>query len=115
MSFLADEDFDNNIIRGVRRRVPSLDLVRIQDLGGIGVRDEEVLALAANAGRLVLTHDVNTMIAAATARIAAGQRMPGLIVVSQRLGAGPVIDDIVLLVDCSCTGEWEDRIVFLPL
>jgi hypothetical protein len=29
--FLADEDFDNRIVRGLQRRLPDLDLVRVQD------------------------------------------------------------------------------------
>jgi hypothetical protein len=28
----TDEDFDNDILRGVLRRLPSLDIVRIQDV-----------------------------------------------------------------------------------
>jgi hypothetical protein len=28
----ADENFNNDIVRGVRRRNPSVDLVRVQDV-----------------------------------------------------------------------------------
>jgi hypothetical protein len=31
--FLVDEDFDNDILRGVLRRKPNLDIVRVQDVG----------------------------------------------------------------------------------
>jgi hypothetical protein len=31
--FLADEDFNNDILRGLVRRVAHLDLVRVQDVG----------------------------------------------------------------------------------
>ena len=32
----ADEDFNNDIVRGLRRREPSIDIVRVQDaeIGG---------------------------------------------------------------------------------
>lgn len=33
LRFLVDEDFDNDIVRGVLRRQPSLDMVRAQDVG----------------------------------------------------------------------------------
>ena len=33
---LADEDFDNDIVRGVLRLVSSVDLVRVQDVGLAG-------------------------------------------------------------------------------
>ena len=31
--FLTDEDFDNRILRGLIRRLPELDVVRVQDVG----------------------------------------------------------------------------------
>ena len=33
LRFVADENFNNNIVRGLLRRQPELDLVRIQDVG----------------------------------------------------------------------------------
>jgi hypothetical protein len=32
MKFLADENFDNRIVRGLLRRQPDLDIIRVQDL-----------------------------------------------------------------------------------
>ena len=44
LRFLADEDFDNDILRGMLRRVPDLDIVRAQDAGLSGAIDPMVLA-----------------------------------------------------------------------
>ena len=60
--FLADENFNNQIVRGILRQAPSIDIVRVQDVGLSGVDDPTVLAWAAETGRIVLTHDVATMI-----------------------------------------------------
>ncbi len=95
--FLVDEDFDNDILRGVLRKLPSLDVVRAQDVGLGGQDDPAVLAWAADEGRIVLTHDVSTMTAHAISRIAAGLAMPGLFAVQQSAAIGEVIDDIVLM------------------
>ena len=35
----ADENFNNNIVRGLFRRNPQLDIVRIQDVGLSGADD----------------------------------------------------------------------------
>lgn len=35
----ADEDFDNDILRGLRRRVPHVDILRVQDAGLSGPKD----------------------------------------------------------------------------
>jgi len=41
--FLSDEDFNRRIMRGLRRRLPALDVVRVQDVGLITRPDAEVL------------------------------------------------------------------------
>lgn len=33
LRLLADENFNNNIVRGLLRRKPDLDIVRVQDVG----------------------------------------------------------------------------------
>jgi hypothetical protein len=48
MIFLAaDENFNNDIVRGLLRRKPDLDTVRIQDEGLSGADDQAVLEWAA--------------------------------------------------------------------
>ncbi|MDJ0718867.1 MAG: DUF5615 family PIN-like protein [Prochloraceae cyanobacterium] len=114
MKFLADENFDNNIIRGLLRRQPDLDLVRVQDIGLSGENDPIVLARAAQEGRILLTHDVATITRYAYERIASGQTMPGVIEVTSDSSMGKVIEDILLLVSCSLEGEIEGQILYLP-
>ena len=61
LRLLADENLNNDIVRGLRRRLPGLDLVRVQDVGLSGADDPTILAWAAREGRVMLTHDVSTM------------------------------------------------------
>lgn len=44
MKLIADEDFNGRIVHGLLRRLPTIDLVRVQDVGLIGKHDTEVLA-----------------------------------------------------------------------
>ena len=37
LRFLADENFDNNIVHGCLRRLPGLDLLRVQDVDLVDV------------------------------------------------------------------------------
>jgi hypothetical protein len=43
MKFLADENFDNTIIRGLERRQVDIEIVRVQDIGLSGKDDPTVL------------------------------------------------------------------------
>lgn len=111
----TDEDFNNHILRGLQRRKPELDIVRVQDVGLTGKTDAEVLEWAATQGRVLLTHDVTTMNQYAYERISAGLAMPGIFAVEQKLPIGQAIEDILLLAECSFEGEWEGQVRFLPL
>ena len=113
--FLADEDFDGRIVRGLARRLPHLDVARVQDVDLQANPDTEVLAWAAQEGRVLLTHDVTTMTAHAYARITNGLPMPGVFEVPQELPVGQAIEELVLLAECSLEGEWEGQVRFLPL
>ena len=72
MKFAADENFDNDILRGLFRVLPNLDMVRVQDAGLSGIEDPEVLEWCARENRILLTHDVRTITKFAYDRLEAG-------------------------------------------
>jgi predicted nuclease of predicted toxin-antitoxin system len=113
--FLADENFNNDIVRGLLRRQPSLDIVRAQDVGLSGSNDPKVLEWAAQANRVLLTHDVTTITRFAMVRVVAGQPMPGVVEVSRSVPIGIALDDIQLLAETSRDGEWDGLVLYLPL
>lgn len=115
LKFVADEDFNNRILRGLLRREPTLDIVRIQDLELIGVEDPSILEWAFQEGRILLTHDVSTMIGYAYERINTGRSISGLVGVPQSLPVGTAIEDILTVATCSSAEEFQDQILFLPL
>lgn len=61
LRFLADENFNELIVVGLLRRLPALNVLTLREAGLAGVDDPSVLAWAAIQGRIVLTHDVQTM------------------------------------------------------
>ncbi|WP_347242249.1 DUF5615 family PIN-like protein [Nostoc sp. FACHB-892] len=59
LKLLADENFDNTVVRGLFRRSPEIDIVRVQDIGLSNKDDPTILDWAAQEGRILLTHDVS--------------------------------------------------------
>ncbi|MBK1629348.1 hypothetical protein CKO31_01085 [Thiohalocapsa halophila] len=100
MRLLADENLNNNIVRGLRLRQPDIDLARVQDVGLSGADDPTVLAWAAGQQRILLTHDVATITAFAYERVRAGKSMPGVFEVGRTVALRSVIDDIRKLHNC---------------
>ncbi|HEX2609990.1 MAG TPA: hypothetical protein VHK68_03200 [Gemmatimonadales bacterium] len=45
----------------------------------------------------------------------AGKPMPGVIEISRFVPISQAIEDLLLIADCSIEGEWEGRILYLPL
>jgi hypothetical protein len=115
LRLVADENFNNDTVRGVHRRDPAIDLVRVQDEGLSGAEDPTILEWAAQGGRVVLTYDVSTMTRYAYDRVRDGKPMPGVFEVSRDVPIGVAIDEILLLAGCSLTGEWEGQVRYLPL
>lgn len=112
---VADENFNNDIVRGLLRRNPDLDIIRIQDVGLSGADDPTVLEWCAEQGRVLLTHDVTTITRHAYGRVRASRPMPGVFEVSLELPISAVIEDLLLLAEHSLEGEWEGQIRYLPL
>ncbi|GAB4544605.1 MAG: hypothetical protein Kow0063_38360 [Anaerolineae bacterium] len=108
----ADENFNNDIIRGLLRRKPDLDIVRIQDVGLSGADAPTVLEWAAQEGRALLTHDVSTITHYAYERIRAGKSMPGVFEVSRNVSIRVAIEDILLLAECSLSDEWKGHGIY---
>jgi hypothetical protein len=115
LRYLADEDFDNRILRAIRRGGTGLDFVRVQDVGLSGCSDELVLQFATDEQRVVLSRDISTMPAAAYKRVRQGEPMPGVIVVGHRLAIGQAVDELVFLANNSAWDEWSGQVVYLPL
>jgi hypothetical protein len=111
----ADENFNNDIVRGLLRRRPDLDIVRVQDAGLSGADDPTILEWAAREGRVLFSHDVSTLTRYAYERVEADQRMPGLFEADCRVPIGVAIEDIMLIAECSLEGEWEGQVRYLPL
>jgi predicted nuclease of predicted toxin-antitoxin system len=112
---VSDENFNNDIVRGLLRRNPALDIVRVQDVGLRGEEDPVILEWAAQEGRVVLTHNAATVADFAYQRVREGKPMPGVIEVADDLPIGQVIEDILLLAEYSEQHEWEAQVIYLPL
>lgn len=115
LRFAADENFNNDVVRGVLRRNPDVNIVRVQDAGLSESADPIVLEWAATENRVLLTHDVSTMTRHAHERVKGGLPMPGVFEVARKVPIGVAIEEILILAECSLDGEWEGQVRYLPL
>jgi len=111
----SDADVHGDILRGLRRRFPEIDLLRVQDALPEGTDDPEILSWAAADNRVLITNDRNTMVGFAYQRVAAGEPLPGVIVTTNEQSIGSAIEDILLIAEYMPEEEIRNQIVvFLP-
>jgi predicted nuclease of predicted toxin-antitoxin system len=115
IKLLADENLDNTIIRGLLRRNPDIDIVRVQDIDLSGEDDPVVLEWAASQGRVLLTHDVATITRYAYERLANTLAMPGVIEIHTDASIGRVIEDLFMILECGTPEDLDGQIYYLPL
>jgi hypothetical protein len=112
--FQADEDFNQRIVLGLRRREAAIDFRDAHDGRVIGASDATVLRLAAESGRILISHDRKTM-PAHLARFIESYSSPGVIIVSQQLDVGAAIEDLLIIWSASDAEEWRNQLGFVPL
>ena len=115
LRFAADEGFDGHIVEGLRQRVPGIDIVTVQEQRMRRAQDPSVLAWAASEGRILLTHDRDTMSPFAYERVLRGERMPGVLLLLWPYSIGEIIDDLALMAGATLEGELENQVRYLPL
>ncbi len=115
MRFLADENFNGKLLAGLRDALPDIDMLRVQDTDRLASPDPELLAWAAEQGRILLTHDAQTVASYAYDRVREGLPMPGIIEVRASRKLGALIADLVLMIAASTPQEFENQVRYIPL
>jgi len=115
MRFLADENFNNRILDGLRRSVPGIDILRVQDTEIYQAPDTIVLEWAAKENRIILTRDVHTMVGYAYDRVKFGLPMPGLIEVPDDVPIGRAIDELAIMIGAGSPADFNQQVKYIPL
>ncbi|MEP7292817.1 MAG: DUF5615 family PIN-like protein [Chloroflexota bacterium] len=119
MRFLADENLDNDILRGIRYALGAnsivFDVIRVQDTAFYQAEDSAVLAWAAQEQRILLTHDAKTIPRPAYERVTANLPMPGVFVIDDLAPLSEIIAELLTIMGASDAEEWRNLVLYLPL
>jgi predicted nuclease of predicted toxin-antitoxin system len=112
--FQADADLNQAIVAGVLRREPTIDFQAANTADLSSLSDLEVLSLAAQAGRMLVSHDQRTM-PRYFAEFITTQTSSGVIIVLQSLPTSEAISHLIKIWQGSEVEDWVNRIAYLPL
>jgi hypothetical protein len=113
--FQADADLNAEIVAGVPlRREPSIDFQTADEANLRRFSDPEVLTLAAQENRILVTHDRLTM-PRHFADFSLHHSNPGVFIIAQTVSTRMAIEKLLLVWAASKSDEWTNLIVELPL
>lgn len=115
LRLLTDEDVHGDIVDGLRRRQPTLDLVRAVDVGLAETPDAHVLEWAAQHGRVVVSVDKKTLAVAAWDRVGRGLPMSGVTILRIVLSIGQAIRELEVVSLAGTPNDFRDQVIYLPL
>jgi hypothetical protein len=116
--FLADENFNLDIVAGLRRAKPAIDILTAPEAGILHWFDPDVLNWAAAHDRILLSHDKRTIpdhFYHFLAQLDDDGRSPGVMLLPQNLAIGPSIAAILEIWELSVHDEWANLLTRLPL
>lgn len=115
IKFQADADLNEDIVKGVLRRMPEIDFQTVAEAGLGGLKDENVLAISSSKQRILVTHDRKTM-PRHFAAFVENNICYGVLIVPQKPEIiSQIIEDLILIWFATETEEYINSIRSLPL
>lgn len=112
--YQADADFNEDVVTGVLRRAPEIDFQTAHEAQLKGLEDSKVLTLAADEGRILVTHDRKT-IPHHFGEFIKSRTSPGLFIIPQHAELLSVIEELILIWSASDAEEYVNSVRALPL
>lgn len=112
--YQADNDLRKAIVRGAVRREPQMNFRSAQAARLDGVPDPDVLGFAADEGRILVSHDFQTMPKHFRRFTQHRRSSPGVLLVRQDLPASEAVETLVPIWEASEAVEWANRLCLFP-
>lgn len=111
--FQADADIDPDIRKGLLRREPSVDFQPAAGIIADGTLDPEVLAIAADDNRVLVSGDLRTMSVHFQDFIARGES-PGILLIPPSRSIGAAIEGLLFVWLNWTPVDLRNRVSWLP-
>jgi hypothetical protein len=113
ITFQADANLDPDIGRGLRRREPSIGFQAAADAIPDGAPDSDVLRIAADAGRVLVTRDVRTMWVHFKS-FTTKRESPGVLLIPSSRSIHAIIDGLLIVWLTWTPEDMRNQVRWLP-
>jgi hypothetical protein len=112
---LLDEHVPPYLIPALKAREPTLDVVRVQDVGLRAAPDPVLLDWAFAETRVLISRDRKTLIRDAYDRLSRGLSFAGRVIYDETISPAGLLDDILLIDQAYDSDDVRDQVLYLPL
>lgn len=114
MNFLADENLSRRFVNAVRRRHPSIDIVRVQEVGLSGMDDTAVLDWAVEKNRILITKDRATIPPLVAQRLEENIPTPSVLIIRPNAQLNSILEMIEAIIQQTQATDWRYPVRWIP-
>lgn len=114
--FLFDEDVTHTLVAALRAQDATIDIVCVGETNGPskGTLDPELLEIAENEGRMLVSDDRSTMPLHLFDHFGKGRHTHGVALLRKGFALARYVYEIMVIYLASSADEWVDRTTYLP-
>jgi len=115
--YLLDENVDPLYRTELLARNPDLIVWRVGMLGTppSGTLDPDILFWCEENSFILVTNNRKSMPRHLKDHLEQSRHTPGIVVMTETMSIGETLDELLLIASASLGGEYQDRIVYLPI
>ena len=114
MKFVTDENISRQLVTALRRHIPHIDVVRIQDVGLQSASDEVILDWAQREDRIVITQDRATISPLVKQNLAEDLPVPKVLIIRRHAQVRDVLEMIEIILNVSLPTDWQYPLRWIP-
>lgn len=114
MNFLVDENLSRRFVNALRRNIPTVNVVRVQDVELLGKDDTAVLDWAVENDRVLITKDRATIPPLVDERIENEVQSPNILIIRPNAELTAVLLMIETIINYSVPTDWQYPIRWIP-
>lgn len=114
MKFLVDENLSRRFANALTRQQPEIDVVRVPEVGLLGMDDTAVLDWAAAHNRVLITKDRATIPPLVRQRLNSGIPTPLILIIRPNAQLPAVLDMIEAVMSYLSPDDWAYPVMWIP-
>lgn len=114
MNFLADENLSRRFVNALKRHNTTINIVRVQDVGLLGMDDTAVLNWAAENNYVLITKDRATIPPLVAQRLAEDIPSPHILIIRPNAQLNAILSMIEAIVTYDLHADWQYPVRWIP-